>query len=302
MFVINVKYFKFLIFDIFYNKRYNYTCITINFKRKKMMIKRLVLILLISNVIVCFSACAGKGVTENNVKEPKKIIVFAAASLTEAFTEIGNEFMKENPDTNIIFNFDSSGTLKTQIEEGATCDIFVSAAPKQMNQLEELGLIKPDTRFDFLENKVALVVTDENKKNINSYEDLVKGLNQGNILLAIGNSDVPVGQYTQKIFTHFGLDEKRLSDNGVLSYGSNVKEVTIQVKEGTVDCGIVYGTDANSANLKVVDYATKDMCGQVLYPASLLKKSNDYSIDFLNYLKKEKAKNILIKVGFSPLT
>lgn len=265
------------------------------------MIKKIVSILLILSAIICFSACAGKGVTENNVKEPKKIIVFAAASLTEAFTEIGNEFMKENPDTNIIFNFDSSGTLKTQIEEGAICDVFVSASPKQMNQLEELGLINTDTRFDFLENKVVLVVADKNEKNINSYYDLVKGLKSGAVLLAIGNSDVPVGQYTQKIFTYCGLEEKKLSDSGVLSYGSNVKEVIIQVKEGVVDCGIVYGTDANSANLKVVDYATEDMCGQVLYPASLLKNARDYSIEFLDYLKNDKSKEILRKVGFSPL-
>lgn len=244
------------------------------------------------------------------VSEQKEIIIFAAASMTETLTSIAEEYKKENANVNIQFNFDSSGTLKTQIEEGAECDMFISAAPKQMNQLDKgtdtksgLNMIDSSTRFNLLENKVALSVTDKNEKNIDSFNTLVEKLKSKDILLAIGNSDVPVGQYTQKIFKYFNLNEENLAKDGVLTYGSNVKEVTTQVKEAVVDCGIIYQTDAYSAGLKVVDTATKDMCGQVIYPAALLKnsKNQNEAKKFLDYLKSDTAKIIFESVGFTPL-
>lgn len=245
-------------------------------------------------------------------KEPAKhdLIVFAAASMTETLTQIKSLFEAENKNVNVVYNFDSSGTLKTQIEEGAVCDVFISASPKQMNQLDQgtetekgLELIEHTTRFNLLENKVALAVPDGNKKNINSYDDLVKGLKDKSITFAMGNSDVPVGQYTQKILAYFELDENELASSGVITYGSNVKEVTTQISENTVDCGIIYGTDAYSAKLQVVDYATKEMCGQVIYPAACLKNS-DYLEDgklYLEFLKSNAAKAVFEEVGFSPL-
>ena len=133
-----------------------------------------------------------------------ELIIFAAASMTETLTELGEQYMAEHENISIVFNFDSSGTLKTQIQEGADCDIFISAGQKQMN---ELDCILEGTRFDILENKVALAVPDGNPASISSYGDMIAGLESGSILLAMGNSDVPVGQYTQKILTHFGLDE-----------------------------------------------------------------------------------------------
>ena len=153
--------------------------------------------------------------------ESSELIVFAAASMTETLTELGNTYMAEHPEVNIQFNFDSSGTLKTQIEEGADCDIFISAGQKQMDQLDisadseintdGLDFVLEGTRFDILENKVALAVPEGNPANIQSYDDLQKGLSDGTILLAMGNSDVPVGQYTQKILDYFGLDEESLA-------------------------------------------------------------------------------------------
>lgn len=244
------------------------------------------------------------------VEEKKQIIVFAAASMTETLSQIAEEYKKENANLDIQFNFDSSGTLKTQIEEGAECDMFISAAPKQMNQLDKgtdtesgLNMIDSSTRFNLLENKVALSVTDKNEKNIDSFNTLVEKLKSKNVLLAIGNSDVPVGQYTQKIFKYFDLNEEDLAKDGVLTYGSNVKEVTTQVKEEVVDCGIIYQTDAYSAGLKVVDTATKDMCGQVIYPAAILKnsKNQNEAKKFLDYLKSDTAKKIFESVGFTPL-
>ena len=129
--------------------------------------------------------------------------------------------------------------------------------------------------FNFLENKVALAVPEGNPAGISSYDDLKAKLEAGKVLLAIGNSDVPVGQYTQKILAFLELDEEALAKAGSVTYGSNVKEVTTQVSEGTVDAGIIYQTDAYSAKLTVVDTATKEMCGQVIYPAAIMKPSKN---------------------------
>lgn len=232
-----------------------------------------------------------------------EIVVFAAASMTETLEILKKTYQASHPEIEITYNFDSSGTLKTQIEEGAVCDLFISAAQKQMNGLEEGGYINKDTRLDLLENKVALCVAENSKSGIQSYADMKAHLEAGDILMAIGNEDVPVGQYTQKIFTHYGLDENTLKNKGVLTYGSNVKEVTTQISEGTVDCGIIYQTDAFSANLKVADTATEAMCGQVIYPAAVLSKSAhaDEAKAFLAYLQTEEAAKVFEGVGFTPL-
>ena len=245
--------------------------------------------------------------------EKVELIVFAAASMTETLTELGNTYMTENDNVEIVFNFDSSGTLKKQIQEGADCDIFISAGQKQMNQMditasaevntEGLDFVLADTRFDILENKVALAVPDGNPKGIQSYDDLIAGLKDGSVMLAMGNSDVPVGQYTQKILKYFDLSEEELAAKGVITYGTNVKEVTTQVSEATVDCGIIYQTDAFSANLTVVDTATAEMCGQVIYPAAVLNitKNEEAAKAFLDYLTGDAADAVFEKVGFTPV-
>ena len=120
-------------------------------------------------------------------------------------------------------------------------------------------------------------------------------------LLVMGNSDVPVGQYTQKILAYYELNEEELAKAGLITYGSNVKEVTTQVKEASVDCGVVYGTDAFSAGLEVVDTATKEMCGQVIYPAAVMKNSAhiEAAQAFLDYLTGDEALQVFEGVGFS---
>ena len=255
----------------------------------------------------CFAGC-GKA-------EPSgEIVVFAAASMTETLTELGARFEKANPGVKLVFNFESSGKLMDQIVAGADCDLFISAAPKQMNLLDvtqneeknpdRQDFIDPETRLDLLENKVALAVPDGNPKGVSSYEDLVKGLQDGSLLLSMGGEGVPVGQYTQKLFAYYGLDEAALAGSGVLTYGENVKAVTTQVSEGLVDCGIIYQTDACSAGLTVVDTATEAMCGQVIYPAALLKsaKNADGAKAFLAFLQTEEAGEVFRAVGFTPLT
>ena len=245
--------------------------------------------------------------------EKTEIIVFAAASMTETLTEIKGIYEAANPGVTITYNFDSSGTLKTQIQEGAECDLFISAGQKQMNQLDinadasvntdGLDFVVADSRINLLENKVALVVPEGNPKGVESFDGLAQSLAEGSVFLAMGNSDVPVGQYTQKILAFYNLVEADLAAAGTLTYGTNVKEVTTQVSEAAVDCGVVYCTDAFSAGLTVVDTATKEMCGQVIYPASVLKTSAnpEAAQAFLDYLTGSEAMDIFASVGFSPV-
>ena len=240
-----------------------------------------------------------------------ELVVFAAASMTETLEKISGLYAKVEPNVKLTFNFDSSGTLKTQIQEGAECDLFISAALRQMDQLditasntvntEKLDFVAGDTRINLLENRVTLVVPKGNPANINSFSDMADALLYKKILMAMGNSDVPVGQYTQRILAYFKLDEKVLAAWGKITYGSNVKEVTTQISEASVDCGVIYCTDAFSAKLDVVDYATAEMCGRVIYPAAVLKTSKNQAAAraFLNYLNTGEAMAVFGKVGFS---
>ena len=280
--------------------------------------KKLLAGLLAACMAVSLTACSSGGGTDASANagsgEPTELTVFAAASLTETLEQIAEDYKAVAPDVTLTFNFDSSGTLKTQIQEGADCDVFISAAQKQMDQLdaaadpsvntEGLDFVQSDSRLDLLENKVTLAVPEGNPKGIDSFDSLAEHLQAGDILLAMGNSDVPVGQYTQKILTHYGLDEAALASAGCLTYGTNVKEVTTQVREGSVDAGIIYATDAFSDGLTVVDEATADMCGQVIYPAAVLKTSAhpEAAQAFLDYLSTDEAMAVFSSVGFSPVS
>lgn len=245
--------------------------------------------------------------------EPVELTVFAAASLTETLNQIAEDYKAVAPNVTLTFNFDSSGTLKTQIQEGAVCDVFLSAGQKQMDQLDKtadasvntegLDFVAEGTRVNLLENKVALCVAEGSDASIASFDDLAKALESSDILMAMGNSDVPVGQYTQQILAYYGLDEEALANAGKITYGSNVKEVTTQVTEGSVDCGVVYCTDAYSAGITPVDYATEEMCGQVIYPAAVLNISqhSEEAQAFLDYLQTDAAMQVFEEVGFSPV-
>ena len=258
-------------------------------------------------LVMSLSACGGRG----EKREKTELIVFAAASMTETLTQIEAEYEAAHQDVDLVFTFDSSGTLKTQIAQGAACDVFISAAPKQMDQLDAsrdadanpdgLDFVLQGSRVDLLENKVALCVAEGNPADIHSYDDLAAALRDGRVLLAVGNSDVPVGQYTRKIFTWYGIDEAAVS--ACLTYGSNVKEVTTAVTEATADCGVIYATDAFSAGLTPVDTATADMCGRVIYPAAVLNVSvhPEQARAFLDYLTGAEAAAVFASVGFTPL-
>lgn len=216
--------------------------------------------------------------------------VFAAASLSDVLTELASGF----DGADITFNFDSSGTLQAQIEEGAECDLFLSAAPAQMDALG--GLVNAETRVDLLENRIVLAVPEGNPAGIVSFDDLAARLPEGDILLAIGGAGVPAGDYAREILARCGLREDGLT------YSSNVREITAQLREGTVDCGIVYETDANSAGLCIVDIAD-GLCSRVIYPAAVLRGAQNEAAAraFLDYLQTPKAAEVFRNAGFTPL-
>jgi len=282
--------------------------------------KKLFAMLIAAVMVLSFAACAAPATEETAAPEetvpeaePVELIVFAAASMTETMNQIAEMYKTVAPNVTLTYNFDSSGTLKTQIQEGAECDLFISAGQKQMNQLDitadpevntdKLDFVLEGTRINLLENRVTLCVPEGNPKDIKSFDDLADKLKEDSVLMAMGNSDVPVGQYTQKILAFYGLDEEKLAKDGVITYGTNVKEVTTQVTEASVDCGVVYCTDAFSAGLTPVDYATKEMCGQVIYPAAVLNvsKNQEAAKEFLAYLQTDEAMKVFEAVGFAPV-
>ena len=280
--------------------------------------RKLFALLIAAVMVLSFAACAAPATEETAAPEetvpeaePVELIVFAAASMTETMNQIAELYKAKAPNVTLTYNFDSSGTLKTQIQEGAECDLFISAGQKQMNQLDitadpevntdKLDFVLEGTRINLLENRVTLCVPEGNPKDIKGFDDLADKLKEGSVLMAMGNSDVPVGQYTQKILAFYGLDEEKLAKDGIITYGTNVKEVTTQVTEASVNCGVVYCTDAFSAGLTPVDYATKEMCGQVIYPAAVLNISGNQEAakEFLAYLQTDEAMKVFEAVGFA---
>lgn len=243
------------------------------------------------------SAAGSAAASSEAAGESVELIVFAAASLTETLNAIAETYSADHPGVTFRFNFDSSGTLKTQIEEGADCDLFLSAAQKQMNALQDEDLINTGTRVDLLENKVVLAVPEGNPADIQSFEDIGTDPCKR---IALGNEDVPVGSYSVEILTNLGILNELESGNKI-TYGSNVKEVTTQVKEAAADCGIVYATDAFSAGLETVDQATAEECSPVIYPAALTASTEhaDEAQAFLDYLTTDDAAAIFASVGFA---
>ncbi|MFB0919527.1 MAG: molybdate ABC transporter substrate-binding protein [Oscillospiraceae bacterium] len=278
------------------------------------MKKRTAFVLMLA--MICSLSACGKAAAEpsaspalDEVQPSEKAVeltVFAAASMTETLNQVIELYKSAAPNVTITPTYDSSGTLMTQISEGAECDLFISAARKQMDALDatqaaeknpdKLDFIDSGTRVNLLENKIVLVVPEGNPANITKFADIANAE-----MIALGNSDVPVGSYSLEILKYLGLDIAALENAGKVTYGSNVKEVTTQVAESTVDCGIVYATDAFVAGLTVVDTATDDMCKKVIYPAAVLKasKNSEAARAFLDFLKSDKAMSIFEKVGFT---
>lgn len=228
--------------------------------------------------------------------EKTELFVAAAASLTDAVTEIIENYKKVQPNVVINCTFSSSGTLQTQIEQGAPADIFISASTKQVNVLEEKGLVKEGTKKELLINKVVLITPADNKKSITSFEDLST---EKVSTIALGEpSSVPVGQYAEEVFSYLKILGKVKSK---ANYGSDVRQVLTWVENGDVDCGIVYATDAAlSKKIKLVCEAPKDSHKPVIYPSVVIKSSkNDVEAgEFLDFLSTSVIESVFRRYGF----
>lgn len=274
------------------------------------------LLLAIVMVISILSGCTGKSseavsapsevskaaasdvsAAESSTSSKKvELVISAAASLTDAAADISERYKAIAPNVITTFSFGSSGALQTQIEEGAPSDIFMSAAKKQMTALEEKGLISEDTKKDLLVNKVVLISPSGSTKGIAKFEDAATSKVSK---IALGEpGSVPVGQYSEEIFTSLGiLDKVKAKAN----YGSDVRQVLTWVEGGEVDCGVVYATDAaTSQKVKVICEAPKDSHKPVVYPVAVLKSSKhpNEAKAFLDFLSKPEAVKVFEKYGF----
>lgn len=242
-----------------------------------------------------FVSCNQSNNTQSN-SENKEIYVLAAASLTDVLTELANNY-KQETSTEIIFSFASSGALQAQIEASAPADIFFSAAQKQMNALEEKGLIDSETRKDLLENKVVLISPKNSNLNIKSFTDIT---NSNVKKLGLGEpKNVPVGQYSEEILSNLSIldiaKEKAV-------YGSDVRNVLDWVETAEVDCGIVYATDAKIAkNINIIAEAPEGTNKKVIYPISIIKSSQnkEEAKKFIEYISTDKSKEIFQNYGFT---
>lgn len=272
------------------------------------MKKKILAIALTFVMAAAFCACGGsnQGSSADGKASGEETTIYlsAAASMTESMNKAIAAYEEENEGVKVVATYDSSGTLQTQIESGADCDVFLSAAQKQMDALEEGGFVLDGTRKDILENKCALVVkADGDIKDWAGFESAIKSAaSSSDLIFAMGNADVPVGQYTSKILTALGLNEQEMVDKGIVTYGSNVKDVTSKVSTGAADCGIIYATDAYSAGLEPVGYADSEMTGgKVIYPVAVMKNSQnqDAAKAFVDYLFSDEAMAFFTEVGFS---
>ena len=230
-----------------------------------------------------------------------EVNTFIAASLSNAMEEIQKDFNETYPDVEILYNADSSGTLQTQIEEGARCDIFFSAADKQMDALVDENLAKKDTVEDILENKVVLIKPKDGETKVTGFENITDAAN-----IALAGDSVPVVQYSREIFDNLGITDE--VNKMEINEGKNVSEVLAAVSEGSNEIGIVYATDAASVadKVDVIAEATADaLKTPVLYPVGLIEDKEASEDDtaaaeaFLEYIKSDDAMKVFEKYGFT---
>ena len=239
------------------------------------------------------AGCIGDGNSANKMDTPKEgpaeLQVSAAASLTDAMKELGGMYEKEHGNTKLVFNFGSSGALQQAIENGGAADVFISAAQKQMNALDEKKLLADGTRAD-------LITAKDSKLNLPDFKAVLDPAVEH---IALGEpKGVPVGQYSEEVFTKLGiLDQVR--ERAV--YGSDVRQVLAWVETGDADAGVVYATDAAvSDKVKVAAVAPEDTHKPIVYPAAVLKdaKNMKEAKDFLAFLQTDTAKKVFEKYGF----
>ena len=263
------------------------------------MKKKLVTVMLAGVLAAGMSAGSVQAATADDASGD--LYVFIAASLNNAMEVIQKDFNEEYPDVNILFNADSSGTLQTQIEEGSRCDIFFSAATKQMDALVDENLAKKDTVEDILENKVVLIKPKDGETKVTGFENITDAAN-----IALAGDSVPVGQYSREIFDNLGITDE--VNKMEINEGKNVSEVLAAVSEGSNEIGIVYATDAASVvdKVDVIAEAPADaLKTPVLYPVGLIEDKEASEDDtaaaeaFLEDIKSDDAMKVFEKYGFT---
>lgn len=230
-----------------------------------------------------------------------EVYAFIAASLSNSMEEIQKDFNELYPNVTIYYSADSSGTLQTQIEEGARCDLFFSAADKQMDALTEEKLTKEDTIADLLENKVVLIKPTDGETKVTGFENVTDAEN-----MALAGEDVPVGQYSREIFTNLGIMDK--VNEMEINECKNVTDVLAAVSEGSNEIGVVYATDAASVADKVeilAEAPADSLQTPVLYPVGLIE-DKEASEDgtkaaeaFLDYVESDAAIKVFEDYGFT---
>ena len=230
-----------------------------------------------------------------------EVYAFIAASLSNSMEEIQKDFNELYPNVTIYYSADSSGTLQTQIEEGARCDLFFSAADKQMDALTEEKLTKEDTVKDLLENKVVLIRPKDGETKVTGFENITDAEN-----MALAGEDVPVGQYSREIFKNLGIEDD--VNKMEINEGKNVTDVLASVSEGSNEIGIVYATDATSVADKVdviAEAPEGSLETPVLYPVGLTVDAEASDEEaaaadaFLEYLQTDDAMKVFEEYGFA---
>ncbi len=225
-----------------------------------------------------------------------ELTIAAAASLTDVTAEISEEYAKVAPNVKLTFTYGASGALQTQIEQGAPADIFMSAATKQMDALDEQSLLLAGSKTNLLENKVVLIVSKDSDAGITSFEDVAGDKVEK---IALGDPEsVPAGQYAEQVFTSLNiLDAVKEKAN----YGTDVRQVLTWVESGDVDCGVVYATDAaTSEKVQVICEAPEGSAPKIIYPVAVIAASGhpDEAQSFIDYLKTPEVAALFEKYGF----
>lgn len=263
------------------------------------MKKKILTVMLAGVMVAGMSAGSVQAATTEDTSGD--LYVFIAASLANAMDEIQKDFNEEYPDVNILFNADSSGTLQTQIEEGSRCDIFFSAATKQMDALVDEELAKKDSVVDLLENKVVLIKPKDGETKVTGFENITDAKN-----IALAGEDVPVGQYSREIFKNLGIEDD--VNKMEINEGKNVTDVLASVSEGSNEIGIVYATDAASVADKVdviAEAPEGSLETPVLYPVGLTVDAEASDEEaaaadaFLEYLQTDDAMKVFEEYGFA---
>lgn len=251
----------------------------------------------LSLALLTFSLLVGCSVSKPTPSTPSvELNVSAAISMKDALTEIQQKYQAVKPDVKINYNLGSSGTLQKQIEQGAPADLFISAAAKQMNELETKNLINKQTRKNLVENQLVMIVPKGSALGLQKFEDAA---NNHVKKFAMGEPEtVPAGQYTQQVLKKLNLWEP-IKDKAVLA--KDVRTVLTYVESRNVEAGFVYRTDAAiSDKVQIAAAAPAGSHQPIVYPVAVLSGAKEASAaeEFLTYLNSTEAKTIFEKYGF----